>query len=73
MIRALVTRIFEDGKLYCEFAGLSTDTDTRATTGLVTGSRFQEVDTGDLYLFDEEGGTWYKCPPDPEDPESDPA
>ena len=65
MIRALVTRIFEDGKLYCEFAGLSTD--TKVTTGFVTGSRFQEVDTGDLYLFDEDGGEWDKCPPDPED------
>ena len=38
--------------------GLSTD--SKPTTGLVTGSSFVEVDTGDAYLFDEVGSTWHK-------------
>ena len=46
MIRKLVDRYFnEEDK----------------TANLVTGSKFTEVDTGDVYLFDETGsGTWTK-------------
>ena len=33
------------------YAGLSTD--TKPTTGIVTGSIFIEVDTGDIYLYNE--------------------
>jgi hypothetical protein len=50
--------------MYFEFVGLSTDDKPKA--GVVTGSQFIEVDTGDLYRYDESGsGTWYKNPPDP--------
>ena len=38
-------------------AGLSTD--TKPTDGIVTGSDFTEVDTGDVYFFDEESD-WVK-------------
>ena len=41
---------------YVEAAGLSTD--TKPTDGIATGSLFLEVDTGDVYAFDEDGGTW---------------
>lgn len=41
---------------YIEAAGLSTD--TKPTDGIATGSLFLEVDTGDFYAFDEDGGTW---------------
>lgn len=41
---------------YKEYAGLSTD--TKPTEGVVTGSLFLEVDTGDVYAFDEVGGDW---------------
>lgn len=59
MIRKLVDRYFDDSKKYSEMFGLSTD--DKPTTGLVTGSKFTEVDTGDVYLFDETGsGTWTK-------------
>lgn len=59
MIRATVERVFTpDGKKYVELFGLSTD--SKPTTGIVTGSVFVEVDTGDAYLFDEEGSTWTK-------------
>ena len=58
MIRTLERRVFDESKMYSKFAGLSTD--SKPTTGLVTGSLFLEVDTGDEYAFDEVGGTWAK-------------
>lgn len=39
-----------------EFFGNSTD--TKPTDNLVNGSTFTEVDTGDVYLFDEVAGDW---------------
>lgn len=38
-------------------AGLSTD--DKPTAGIATGSDFTEVDTGDVYFFDEESD-WVK-------------
>lgn len=59
MIRAIVERAFTPEKNYVELFGLSTD--TKPTAGIVTGSKFTEVDTGDEYLFDETStGTWTK-------------
>ena len=59
MIRAIVENQFTAEKKYVELFGLSTD--SKPTTGIVTGSKFTEVDTGDEYLFDEAGdGTWTK-------------
>ena len=59
MVRAIVKKPFTDDKAYAEFFGLSRD--DKPTAGIVTGSRFTEVDTGDVYLFDETStGTWTK-------------
>ena len=58
MIRKLVDRMFSEDDRYSEMFGLSTD--TKPTDGLITGSKFTEVDTGDVYLFDEESDTWTK-------------
>lgn len=59
MIRKLVDRYYTPDKKYAEMFGLSTD--TKPKDGLVTGSKFTEVNTGDIYLFDETGsGTWTK-------------
>ena len=59
MIRKLVDRYFSEDDKYSEMFGLSTD--DKPTEGLITGSKFTEVDTGDVYLFDETGnGTWTK-------------
>lgn len=52
----------EDGvKFYIEFAGLSTDSKP-IQNDIITGSLFLEVDTGDVFAYDEEtaGGTWHK-------------
>ena len=58
MIRRVVDRMFSEDERYSEMFGLSTD--TKPTDDLITGCKFTEVDTGDVYLFDEVGGTWTK-------------
>lgn len=59
MVRAIVEKAFVPGKKYVELCGKSTD--SKPVTGIVTGSKFTEVNTGDVYLFDETGdGTWTK-------------
>ena len=57
MIRKLTDRYFTEDRKYAEIFGMSSD--SKPVDGLVTGSKFTEVDTGDIYLFDEEdGGSW---------------
>ena len=59
MVRYLVERAFVDGKKYIEAAGLSTD--SKPTAGVVTGSLFLEVDSGDVYAFAEgDSPAWNK-------------
>lgn len=36
-------------------------TDEKPTTDMTHGSLFEEVDTGKLYLFDEENTVWVEC------------
>lgn len=43
---------------YIEVSGLSTD--TKPDTGIVTGSIFLEIDTSDMYVYDEDTLTWVK-------------
>lgn len=56
MIRALVERAFTADKKYVELFGLSTD--SKPTTGIITGSVFVEVDTAKVYLFNETASAW---------------
>ena len=60
MIRILNERVFDDGKMYIEGACVSKD--TKPTTGIVTGSKLTEADTGDVYMFyeDETTPAWGK-------------
>lgn len=51
MVRILVQNGFSEDAAYIEAAGLSTD--TKPVEGIVTGSLFLEVDTGDVYAFAE--------------------
>ena len=55
MIRKLVENRFESGKKYAEIACLSTD--TKPVGNLITGSLALEVDTGDIYAYNEEGAS----------------
>ena len=58
MIRTLNARIIEGQTNYVEISCLSTD--TKPTANVCTGSLALEVDTGDVYAFDEVGGEWDK-------------
>ena len=57
MIRKLVDRYFNEDDKYSEMYGLSSD--NKPAEGLVTGSKFTEVDTGIEYRFDEESKSWF--------------
>ena len=60
MVRAIIRKETADGVFYHECAGLSADD---KPWGWATGSLFLEVDTGDVYAYDEEGDTgseWLK-------------
>lgn len=46
--------------LITEYDGLKDD--TKPTDGVRNGSVFAEIDTGLVYLFDEENGTWVVQP-----------
>lgn len=63
MIRVLESHdVITGQEKYFEYAGLSTD--TKPTEDIIaTGSVFIEVDTGDVYFFNEEGSSdheWVK-------------
>ena len=56
MIRRLVDRYFNEDDKYSEMFGLSSD--IKPEDGLITGSKYIEVDTGIEYRFDEESRSW---------------
>ena len=59
MIRILIENKFDENAKYIEAAGTSLD--TKPDTGIVTGSLFLEVDTGDIYAFEEgDSPAWNK-------------
>lgn len=60
MVRMVkVSSFYENGEMkdLVSCAGLSTD--DKPTAGIATGSDFTEVDTGDVYFYDEESD-WVK-------------
>ena len=59
MVREIVKKLQNDDVNYYEFAGISTD--TKPKKGVCTGSLFLEVNTGDVYAYNEaSSGTWTK-------------
>ena len=59
MVRIINERLITQDKKYVDAFGLSTE--DKPVAGIITGSKFTEVDTGDIYLFDETStGTWTK-------------
>ena len=62
MIRVLESKYIQiDGANsvnYREYAGLHDD--AKPTEGVATGSTFIEVDTGDVFFFDEASAEWKK-------------
>lgn len=55
-MRILVKKTYVEGVFYEEIAGTSDE--VFPASGLVSGSRFLCVDTGELYLFDDAAGKW---------------
>lgn len=69
MIRLIVDRAFDNNLNYVE--GFCLSSDTKPTTGLVTGSKMTEADTGDVYLFAEgDSPAWTKVAAGWVDPEA---
>ena len=59
MVRPTNARPVVKGQVtYYEFSGLHDD--TKPTYGVANGSLFLEMDTGDVYAYDEAGETWLK-------------
>lgn len=58
MVKINKRTVLEDGTYDVQASGLHDD--TKPTNNIATGSLFLEVDTGDVYAFDEEGGEWDK-------------
>lgn len=56
MVRITNETTYPANKRYIEAFGLSTD--SKPTTGIITGSVFVEVDTGKAYLFNETASAW---------------
>ena len=55
-MRVIERKWMESGKDYVEMAGKSTE--SKPTTGIVSGSLYLAVDTGKIYAFDEVSETW---------------
>ena len=56
MVRFTKELSLPDNSRYVEACGLSTD--TKPTTGIVTGSIFVEVDTGNVFFYNEASSSW---------------
>lgn len=52
------TSYYGNDKVLIEATCLSTD--TKPTTGIANGSLCLEMDTGDIYAFNEAASTWVK-------------
>ena len=69
MIRYIVDRAFNDSLHYVE--GFCVHDDSKPTTGIITGSKLTEADTGDVYLFAEgDSPAWAKVAAGWVDPEA---
>lgn len=56
-MREVESQIFDTtGVKYVTIYGTSSE--TKPTTGIITGSAFVEVDTGKVYLFNETTSAW---------------
>lgn len=59
-MRTIVCKSITADKAYVEIFGTSLE--SKPTSGIITGSSFTEVDTGDRYLFNETASAWVKQP-----------
>ena len=59
MVRITSEIMMSEDERLIESYGLSTD--TKPTTGVITGSVFIEIDTSSAYFYDEDSGNWIKA------------
>lgn len=52
-------KIWYDSQRDC-IEGVCLSTDNKPTARIANGSTLLEIDTGDIYMFDEDGATWRK-------------
>ena len=64
-MREIISKTFTEGKKYVEIAGNSSE--TKPVDGIITGSKFKEVDTGKTFLFDESSNEWFYQGTEPEE------
>lgn len=57
MVTVLNCKSLDGSRKIYEFAGLSTD--EKPTEGQINASTFYEIDTGDVYAFDEDSKAWF--------------
>lgn len=57
-LNATVTEVKEDGTVLNIANLFGTSSDSKPTTGYANGSTFVEVNTGKLFLFNEDAQTW---------------
>lgn len=53
-----ITQYADGGSVITLVEGSCLSTDEKPTDGIANGSVMVEVDTGDVYLFDEEASDW---------------
>ena len=56
-MREIISIALQKGLNYIEAYGNSSE--DKPSNGIATGSKFTEVDTGNVYLFDELTQEWY--------------
>lgn len=49
---------YPDGSMGLRIDGHCLSTDEKPTDNIANGSKLIEIDTGDIYLFDEDSETW---------------
>lgn len=52
------SKVLNEGKIYG--AGVCVSSDSKPTDNIANGSQLIEMDTGDVYMFDEAAETWRK-------------
>lgn len=57
-LNATVAEVKEDGTVLNIANLFGTSSDSKPTTGYANGTVFLEVDTGKIYLFNENTSTW---------------
>lgn len=61
MVRSVTNyEVVTDGAVLSCIEGSCLHTDTKPTAGIANGSIMVEVDTGDVYFFNETSGDWVK-------------